>query len=189
MNPKFLKSKVYILGFLGLFSLCGLLASMAAAAVTPGQVEPGPVESWGESTQVVEAGRFFIAGQPDREALERAKAEGASIVIDLRGESEFDWDEAAAAESLSLDFYRVPMNGRADPLDAEPLIQISEIVQANPDAKIFVHCSSGTRASAWFAVYLADYLGMGVDEAIAVANETGLKSKSMEDKVRTFLER
>lgn len=154
-----------------------------------GPADPGAAETWGAGTQVVPAGRFFISEQPDALALERAKAEGVTVVINLRGESESDWDEAGAAATLGLDYYRVPVNGKAPQLAPGPLIQISEIVQANPDASILVHCSSGTRASAWFAVYLADYLGMGVDEAIAVANETGLNRKSMEDKVRAYLAR
>lgn len=180
-----------------LIASCFVALLLAASSPMPaagspdavGPNEPGAAETWGESTQVVPSGRLFISGQPDALALERAKAEGVTVVISLRGESESDWDEAGAATSLGLDFYRVPVNGKAPELAAEPLIQISEIVQANPDARILVHCSSGTRASAWFAVYLVDYLGMGVDEAIAVANETGLNSKSMEDKVRAYLAR
>ncbi len=177
-----------IIAFSAALLLNATLPSPAAASPDGvGPAEPGAAETWGAGTQVVPAGRFFISGQPDALALERAKAEGVTVVISLRGESESDWDEAGAAASLGLDFYRVPLNGKVPELAAGPLIQISEIVQANPDARILVHCSSGTRASAWYAVYLADYLGMGIDEAIAVANETGLKSKSMEDKVRAYL--
>lgn len=175
--------------FRGVLLAVVLFTPLAASLAVAGSVEPGAVESWGESTRVVQAGRFFIAGQPDKLALERAKAEDVSIVINLRGESESDWDEAGAAGSLGLEFYQVPVDGGAEQLATGPLVKISEIVQANPDAKILVHCASGTRASAWFAVYLADYMGMGVDEAIAVANQTGLNRKSMEDKVRAYLER
>ena len=160
-----------------------------AVADDPAPFEVGVTESWGESTGVVQAGRFYIAGQPDAEALERAKAEGVSVVINLRGESESDWDEAGVAASKGLEYYQVPLDGGAPELAAGPLIKVSEIVQANPDARILVHCSSGNRASAWFAVYLADWLGMGVDEAIAVANKTGLTKESMEEKVRAFLAR
>lgn len=179
-----------IIAFSAAFLLNATLPSPAAASPEEaGPAEPGAAENWGTSTQVVPVGRFFISGQPDALALERAKAQGVTVVINLRGESESDWDEAGAVASLGLDYYRVPVNGKAPGLAAGPLIQISEIVQANPDARILVHCASGTRASAWFAVYLADYAGMGVDEAIAVANATGLKSKSLEDKVRAYLAR
>lgn len=184
-----LKYKIINSFFAALLLNATLPSPAAASPHEDGPGDPGAAETWGAATQVIPAGRFFISDQPDALALERAKAEGVTVVISLRGESESDWDEAGAAASLGLDFYRVPVNGKAPQLAAEPLIQISEIVQVNPDARILVHCSSGTRASAWLAVYLSDYLGMGVDEAIAVANETGLKSKSMEDKVRAYLAR
>lgn len=179
-----------IVSFFAILLLNATLPSPAAASPEEvGPAEVGAAETWGTSTQVVPAGRIYISGQPDALALERAKAEGVTVVISLRGESESDWDEAGAVASLGLDYYRVPVNGKAPQLAAGPLIQISEIVQANPEARILVHCSSGTRASAWYAVYLVDYLGMGIGEAIAVANETGLKSKSMENKVRAYLAR
>jgi protein tyrosine phosphatase (PTP) superfamily phosphohydrolase (DUF442 family) len=180
-----------IIDFKRLLQILTLVFASSAqmlAASTSAVTEPGAVEIWGEDTQVVRAGRLFLAGQPDSAALERAKSEGVSMIIDLRDASEHDWDEAAAAAALDLDFHRVPVNGRAETLEAGRMSEISAIVEAHPDKKILVHCSSGNRSSAWYAVYLAQYLDMSADEAIATAKSTEMMRKGLEDKTRAYLE-
>ena len=144
-------------------------------------------ETWGGDTKVIQYDRFFIAGQPDEDALREAEENGVSIVISLRAESELDWDERAVSESLNQSFYQVPVNSRSSNLAAAPFDQITELVEANPDATIMLHCGSGNRAAAWLAVYLSEVHGMATEEAIQVARENGLTNKGLEDKVRTYL--
>ncbi|MDX1555043.1 MAG: sulfur transferase domain-containing protein [Xanthomonadales bacterium] len=145
-------------------------------------------ETWGNDTSVAAVGRFYIAGQPDLEALQQAKENGVSIVINLRMSSEFDWDEAGAAASAALDYHQVPVRGGRPELDASAMQAITDIVEASPDAQVMVHCASGNRAAAWLAVYLAENQGVSADEAVAVANRAGLTREGMENKVRAYLE-
>lgn len=144
--------------------------------------------TWGEDTRYHEYERFYITSQPDLAALEQGQKSGLSIVINLRGLSESDWDEAGATESLGLEYYQVPINGSAPQLESEPFDQISAVVEANPDATILVHCASGNRAAAWLAVYLAEYQAMSPDEAIEIARANGLTSEGLQSKVRVLLE-
>ncbi|HKJ16642.1 MAG TPA: sulfur transferase domain-containing protein [Xanthomonadales bacterium] len=143
--------------------------------------------TWGEDTKVIQYDRFFIAGQPDEAALEEANKNGINLVISLRSESELDWDESSAAESIGLSYYQVPVNARSQSLAEGPFDRINEIVEANPDAKIMVHCGSGNRAAAWLAVYLSEVQHMAPDDAIDVAKSSGLTKKGLEEKVRTYL--
>ena len=185
-----LKSDTGVLRIRGRLLLFALLACSAGGM----SGEPpdlgfvvGERQKWGGDTQVTPAGRLYIASQPDQEALEHAKGAGVDIVINLRGESESDWDEAAEVSELGLEYHRVPVNGAAEKLAPEPFRKISDIVVTNPDAEILVHCSSGNRASAWFATYLALVQGMDTEEAISTAQLTGLSNKGLEQKVRDFL--
>ena len=146
-------------------------------------------QTWGESTPYHQFERFFIAGQPDLPALEQARGSGVSIVINLRGPAESDWDEENAVESIGLEYHQVAVNGAASPLAASPFDAISAIVDANPDARILLHCASGNRAAAWLAVYLAEVEGLDTDEAIKTARENGLTNAGLEAKVKTLLER
>ena len=57
---------------------------------------------WGATPNVSRLDSLYFAGQVDAEGLERAKESGVSVVVNLRGASEHDWDEAAAAEALPV---------------------------------------------------------------------------------------
>lgn len=179
------------------FIYCSILAfSLFAGLTLPSQApaDPtgidlvAPAQTWGADTRVVPFGDLFIAGQPDRAALQQARDAGVTTVISLRSESESDWDEAQAAASLGLEFQRVPVDGSAPALAHEPLERVSEIVRSHAGSKILVHCSSGNRASAWLATYLAEQQDMGAEEAVAIARKTGLTYPSLEEKVRAYLE-
>ncbi len=145
-------------------------------------------QTWGEDTLVAQVGRFFIAGQPDLKALELARDNDVSMVINLRLAGEFQWDEEGAAAKLGLEYHQVPVKGARPQLDAAALERVTALVQAKPEARIMVHCASGNRAAAWLAVYLHGEQGMSADEAIAVANSAGLSKQGLERKVRTYLE-
>jgi len=168
--------------------VAGLSSQIFASDGVPLKSDALDAETWGADTHVVQYDRFYIAGQPDQGALETAAASGVDIIITLRSPTESDWDEAAAAESLGMSYYQVPVDGSAPELAAEPLNRVSQIVQSNPDEKILVHCSSSNRASAWFAVYLSEVLGVEQEEAIQLANQTGLTSAGLEEKVRVYLD-
>ena len=166
-----------------------LFSILAAASAGTGQAEKdGQAETWGENTEVVRYERFYIAGQPDAPAIEDAGMEGVTLIINLRSESESDWYEAGAAETFGLQYLQVPVDGRATPLAPEPFNQINQVVEANPDSKILVHCASGNRAAAWLAIYLAQVRGMNAEEAISLARQAGLTSGGLENKVREYLE-
>lgn len=189
MTLKSESSALRITGYLLQFALLAWSAGGMAGEPPDSGFVIGEKQRWGEDTQVTPAGRLYIAGQPDRTALEQARKAGVELVINLRGASESDWDEAAEASDLGLEYHQIPVNGAAEKLAPEPFRRISEVVLANPDAEILVHCSSGNRASAWFATHLALAVGMDIDEAISAAQRTGLSNKGLEQKVREFLSR
>ena len=169
-----------------ILSLGAALCLVMVLPALAGDQKLGEPEVWGEETKVVPFDRFYIAGEPDEAALQRARENGVTMVISLQGDGELQGDEEAAAEALGLDYHRFAVNGAAPALDSAPLERATAAVQSDLDAKIFVHCASGNRASAWLAVYLAETTGMSPDQAIAIARETGLR-EGLEAKVRTYL--
>lgn len=187
MLSKYMKNNNKNFQYSSFGAICAVMLLFAVSIQPLPGYAAEKAEVWGEDTNVLQYERFYIAGQPDEVALQEADQNGVSVVISLRSESELDWDEKAVSESMGQAFYQVPVNSRSDNLAPGPFDQITEIVAANPDAKIMVHCGSGNRAAAWLAVYLSEEEGMAPDEAIAVARENGLTNKGLEDKVRTYL--
>jgi uncharacterized protein (TIGR01244 family) len=96
--------------------------------------------------QVERRGDLYIAGQPDRAALEAARDAGVVAVVNLRTAAEMTWDEAAAAEGLGLAYHHVPV-GRSGDRDAA----FAEVdrVMAELDGPVLVHCASGGRVRMW----------------------------------------
>ncbi len=70
---------------------CGGHGDLSAKAVT------GPF-TWGGVSNVTGLSHLWFSGQPDAAALERAKAEGVTVVINLRDPSEFDWEREFSLE-------------------------------------------------------------------------------------------
>ncbi|MEM9057035.1 MAG: sulfur transferase domain-containing protein [Pseudomonadota bacterium] len=172
------------------------LALLATAALTLGacanQAQPPVPETiapaWGTGGEVVSAGRLYFAGQPSPDGLKAVRESGVNVVIDLRGVDERRWDEAAAAKAAGLAYHHVPVpRGTAQPYSREGVAKIEAILADNPDANVLVHCASGSRVAGWYAIYLAQTLGLSTDEAIDAAGDTGLLRSSSAAAARAYL--
>jgi protein tyrosine phosphatase (PTP) superfamily phosphohydrolase (DUF442 family) len=54
--------------------------------------------------------------------------------------------------------------------------------------KILMHCSSGNRVAAWYAIHLVQQKNMARDDALAIARRNGLTKDSMIARVQTYLD-
>jgi len=133
-------------------------------------------------------GNVRISGQPDAVALGAAKASGVTTIVNLREPGELDWDEAGAARDASLAYHSIPVSGRKE-LAPEAMERISDIVSAQGDAGVLVHCASGNRAAAWLAIDLVTRRNMTRDEALVLAERAGLTKTALRDKVERYLDR
>ena len=98
--------------------------------------------------EVERSGNLYLAGQPDRAALEAAREAGVVAVVNLRQAVEMTWDEASAVEQLGLAYYHVPVGGSNDRSAA--FAEVDRIV-ADLDGPVLVHCASGGRVRLWLA--------------------------------------
>ncbi len=155
----------------------------ASQPITPADVA-GPV-TWGAATNVTHLRHLWFAGQPDQEALERAKERGVAVVINLRDPSEHDWDEKKAAEDLGLTYYNVPM-AKSGSFSPEAVDRIEALVKTHHGEPTLIHCSSGNRAAGWLAVHLVEQHEMTVDDALAVGKRAGITKTAIETKVRAY---
>ena len=65
--------------------------------------------------------------------------------------------------------------------------RIAEIVEANSEKQILIHCGNSNRVGGWLATQLVQREGMSVDEALAVARRAGLNQAPFVRKVRAYL--
>ncbi|RUO39532.1 serine/threonine protein phosphatase [Pseudidiomarina aestuarii] len=116
------------------------------------------------------------AGPPTAEQLVAFAAAGGDIVINLQSFEELqDIPEASWAAKANLDYFHIPIAGSND-LTREAVAQFDQIVTANRDRQMLMHCGSGNRVGAMIALRAAWHQGATAAEAIALGEEYGLAS-------------
>ena len=170
----------------GLIVLSIFLAGCASHAVNPDDVV-GP-ETWGVSDNVTHVGDLYFSGQVDSDALHMARLQGITTVVNMRGSSEIDWDEKRAAESLGLEYLNIPISKDSNTFDPQTIARLESVLRERANKKILMHCSSGNRVAAWYAIHLVQQKNMAHDDALAVARKNGLIKDSMVVRVQTYLD-
>ena len=127
--------------------------------------------------------QFIVGGQPSEADLTVLAKNGFKTVINLRGNGEFtDFDEKAKVEALGMIYISIPMAGAAG-VNKKNLALFSTAI-AN-QAQAFVHCASGNRVGAMFALDAHFNHHASIAEAIIIGKKSGLTS--LESKVRKIL--
>ena len=170
----------------GMIVLFIFLAGCAGHAVEPDDVI-GP-EIWGVSDNVTHVGDIYFSGQIDSDALHMARLQGITTVVNMRGSSEIEWDEKSAAENLGLEYLNIPIEKDSSTFDPETIARLEIVLRERPNKKILMHCSSGNRVAAWYAIHLVQQKNMAHDDALAIARRNGLTRNSMIARVRTYLD-
>jgi uncharacterized protein (TIGR01244 family) len=124
-------------------------------------------------------------GQPQAEHLRAAQAQGVRVVINLRPPSEpCDFNEGELVQALGMRYINIPVAGPAD-LTQVNAQRLADALNAAGDSPVLVHCASGNRVGALFALKARFLDGAGIDDALAAGRATGLLA--MEPTVRTIL--
>lgn len=161
-------------------------ADVTASAPSPYQVS-GP-RTWGAADNVMQIKHLYISRQPDPVGITEAGRDGVGVVVNSRLPGETDWDQKAAVEAAGMTYYNVPISREGDSLDADTMHRLTAIVSQHRDEQILMYCGSGNRVSAWLATHLVEDHGLGEDEALAIAHETGLTKPALEQRVRNYLD-
>jgi len=123
-------------------------------------------------------------GQPSEQDLELLRDRGVTTVVTLRREDEeVPYDEAAKAAELGMSFVRIPV-GTSEGLDAATANKLRQTLAAAP-GPTFVHCGSGNRVGALFAIDAMVNDGKSLEEALEVGRAAGLTR--FEPRVREVL--
>ena len=129
---------------------------------------------------------LLIGGQPDEAALRQAAAAGVRVVVNLRSEGEqVEFDEGQLVTELGMDYFWLPIAGAAD-LTPENVQTFDNILATIGDEPVLMHCGSGNRVGALFALQAGMHRGMETEAAIELGRAHGLTK--LEDAVRVRLE-
>jgi len=151
---------------------------------TPGKAPP--VVNDGMVPDIILPGARFVeegvlvGGQPSRGQLAQAKAQGYTIVVNMRPGTEPGVAQSIeTVKALGLESVHLPVVGRAD-LGPELAHELDQILQRRGDGKVLIHCSNGNRVGAAFA--MKAYYIDGIPAQLAFENglRAGLTSMRLE---------
>jgi protein tyrosine phosphatase (PTP) superfamily phosphohydrolase (DUF442 family) len=93
------------------------------------------------------------SGQPTTEQFSDIVAEGYSLIINLATPASSNWnrDEKAIVQSLGIDYVNIPIDWEYPTLD--DFENLADLLDENPERKIWVHCAKNMRVSAMFYLY------------------------------------
>lgn len=119
----------------------------------------------------------YAGGQPTPAELEGLAGRGVRTVINLRAAGEpLDYDEAAEARRLGLEYVALPIAGAADLDDARVREFGRQLDAAHSRGAVLVHCASSNRVGAMVALDAALNRGATLGQALAVGRAAGLAS-------------
>lgn len=118
----------------------------------------------------------LTGGQPTPEQFEEAAQAGYRTVVNLRTEGEKgSWDEAAKAAELGLRYVAIPVAG-AEGISAENAEALAEVLKDPENLPAMVHCGSGNRVGAVFALMAFHVEDEDAQSALERGLEAGLTS-------------
>jgi uncharacterized protein (TIGR01244 family) len=134
-------------------------------------------------------GDCYVTAQPaDPQGLQAVAAAGVKAVMCLRDPTEpgFDFNESSALLALQISYTNTPFPhgiSQSDFDDRATLVRAWLVAAPRP---LLMHCSSGDRASALWAVHLHADLGVSIDQALNDAHLSGLANPAFVSLVRHY---
>ena len=143
-------------------TLLGLLAIALVPAALSGQAAPAPLESIRNYTRVSD--QLASAGQIGYPQIPLLREAGYEVVVNLAiADEERNGREGFLVAQEGLTYIHIPVDWERPQLSDVELF--FDVMEANRDRKVFVHCFANMRASAFVYMYRTLVLGVPEDEA------------------------
>jgi uncharacterized protein (TIGR01244 family) len=145
-------------------------APAQSAPASPTQSAPAQASGWHNPRP-----GLLTGGQPSPADWAALKAQGVTMVVNLRPDAEMAGrNEAAEVAAAGMAYVGIPVAG-ADAIDADNARRLWTLLKVN-GAPAFVHCASGNRAGALLALGAAQSGGMAPEAALEFGRKAGLTS-------------
>lgn len=112
-------------------------------------------------------------GQPSKAQLHEAKKKGFVMVINLRSKRErAGFDEPATVKALGMKYLAIPMRGAADVTKTNMEALFAALAKAK--GPVLLHCASGNRVGALFALKAKVKDGKSAAAALEIGRKAGM---------------
>ena len=155
---------------LSIVFLATLVAGLACAGEPNAGTGSAPEDLLRNGRMPVEG--VLTGGQPTTEQLEALRAAGYETLLNLRTEGESGNTSRDVAEAMGFTYVELPIAG-ADGLTPENVKAFAELLEEAKGPTV-VHCGSGNRVGAMFALKAAWVDGASPQEALELGKAAGL---------------
>ncbi|MCK7596915.1 protein tyrosine phosphatase family protein [Microbulbifer sp. CAU 1566] len=128
--------------------------------------------------------QLATGGSIDLAQVESLKNKGFKTIVDLRTPEEGTVEEQTAVEAAGMVYVNLPVSKGA-PSD-QLIAQLGKILENADAAPVLLHCASGNRVGAVWAIYRARQ-GIPLEIAIEEGRTAGMRA-SREEQVRALLQ-
>lgn len=125
-------------------------------------------------------------GIPAPEALAEAAARGIKAVIDLRSPEEGTAEEEKMVLEKGMSYFNVPVT--PENLDVDRVNRVALILEDPSNRPALIHCSTGNRVGAIWALYAFYNKEMDPAAALGEGIRAGLIKPELKKKVRDILD-
>ncbi len=116
----------------------------------------------------------LVAGQPQPHELAALAGAGVQHVFNARTDGELEaWNEPRLIDELGMTYHHLPIAGAED-LDRQAVARFNAILNEIGDEPVLLHCASGNRIGALFALRAAWIDGADNEAAIEIGRAHGL---------------
>lgn len=166
-------------GVLMFFMVLGLSACVSISPISQSDLAALDISN----PQII--GQSVVSGgQPSAADLGVLRQSGFGTIINLRTSGEdLGFDEAAEAKALGLNYINIPVSV-GEGLNVEAAVKLRAAL-AQSNAPTLVHCGSGNRVGALYAIGAYHLDGASLENALEIGREAGLTR--LEPKIREIL--
>ena len=117
---------------------------------------------------------LLSGGQPTQQQLQDAASAGYRTIIDIRtSEEDRGYDEKTLVESLGMTYLHLPIAG-PDTMTRANVQKFSDTLAEAGKGPTMLHCGSGNRVGALFALKAAWFDGQTAEDALALGLDRGM---------------
>ena len=116
---------------------------------------------------------LISAGQPSVAQLKAAADAGVKTIVNLCVTGECGWDEAEVVKQLDMRYIAIPVCGAADVTQANAK-KLHDVVADRTNYPMAIHCGSGNRVGALFALKAFYEEGCDPEKAVEQGRLAGL---------------
>jgi tyrosine-protein phosphatase SIW14 len=110
---------------------------------------------------------LYRGAQPTSDGINSLRAMGVGMVVNFRDDKAETTAEQHEVESLGMKYVGIPWSANHEPSSAQ-IVEFLDLVRANPNMKIFVHCRRGAdRTGVMIASYRIAIEHKPVAEAVS----------------------